>query len=237
MEEFLVQYKSEITRIVEISSALVGLFLYRKYQYSSAKYFIYFLVYLSIGDFINTYVYYIKEGIFSFLQGTIFTLNYWWSTLFWNIGAIVFFSFYYSKILNTHSFKKIIKYAGYIFLSFSIIFILFNLDKLFKQNFPIISIFGAIIVMLCSVFYFIETLLSDKLLTFYKSLNFYISVSIFIWWLITTPLVFYDIYNVQRDWNFIFLRWQIYLFANIVMYSTFTFALIFCKPEIENDTY
>jgi hypothetical protein len=234
LEGFFVQYKSEITRFVEISAALTGLLLYRKYQYSSVKYFIYFLIYLSIGDFINTYVYYIKDGVFSFLKGTVLTLNYWWSTLFWNIGAIMFFSFYYSKILKTKKFKKIIKYLGNLFLAFSIMIILFNWDKFFKQNFPSISIFGTIIIMLCSVFYFIETLLSDKILSFYKSLNFYISAAIFIWWLITTPLVFYDIYNAQRDWNFIFLRWQIYLFANIVMYSTFTFALIFCKPDEDN---
>jgi hypothetical protein len=48
-------------------------------------------------------------------------------------------------------------------------------------------------------------------------------------------LVFYDIYNTNGDWNFIFLKWQIYLSANVFMYLTFTFALIFCKPDIKND--
>ena len=91
--------------------------------------------------------------------------------------------------------------------------------------------FGALIILLCTIFYFIEILQSEKILIFYKSLNFYISAAIFIWWLIVTPIVFYDIYMSNSDWNFIFLRWQIYLFANIIMYLTFTFALIWYKPE------
>ena len=113
----------------------------------------------------------------------------------------------------------------------------------FTSFFPIISVLGAIIIFLCTVFYFIETLESDNILSFYKSLNFYISAAIFIWWLIITPIVFYDNYTTyqidifQRDWDYIKIRRLIYLFANICMYLIFTFALIFCTPEIENDTY
>ena len=115
--------------------------------------------------------------------------------------------------------------------------ILFNWDAYFYRFFPIISISGAVVIFLCTVFYFIETLNSNRILTFYKTINFYISAAIFIWWLIITPLVFYDVYftyeigNPNRDWSFLFLRWQIYMFANIVMYITFTLALIWCKPQ------
>ncbi len=152
--------------------------------------------------------------------------------MYWKIGAILFFSFYYYRYLINKSFKRIVKYSGYSFLVFSIIYILFNWDDYFIVFFPIIDILGAIIIFLCTAFYFFEILNSEKILTFYTSINFYISAAIFIWWLIITPLVFYDIYNSHYDWNFIFLKWQIYLFANIVMYLTFTFALIFCKPEV-----
>ena len=75
------------------------------------------------------------------------------------------------------------------------------------------------------------------MLIFYKSINFYISVAIFIWWFIITPIVFYDNYSAykvgvyERDWAYIELRRYIYIFSNIFMYSTFVFALIFCEPE------
>ncbi|MWW23682.1 hypothetical protein [Algibacter lectus] len=232
MEEFLLTYKFLITTGVESLAAVTGLFLFKKYKSTAAKFFIYFLVYLTLCDFLANYPRYVKDGgLFSFLQGTVFVKNYWWGTLFWKIGAIMFFAFYYNRILKTTSFKKILKVSAFSFLLFSIGCILLNWDDYFIMSFPSISVFGAFIIFLCTVCYFIEVLKSDKILTFYKSLNFYISFAIFIWWLIITPIVFYDVYMSRLDWNFIFLRWQIYLIANITMYLTFTFALIWCKPE------
>ena len=234
MNEFLLEYKNILTFFIEILAAVTGLLLYKKYKLSAAKYFIWFLIYLTICDFIGGYSKHIKnEGFFFFLQGTVFEKNYWWSTLFWKIGAIIFFAFYFNRILKTKTFKIIVKFSGYLFFIFSIVYIIINFETYFLTFFPIISILGALIIFLCTVFYFIEVLQSDKILTFYKSLNFYISAAIFIWWLIITPLVFYDIYMSNQDWSFIFLRWQIYLFANVVMYLTFTFALLFCKPEVD----
>lgn len=52
---------------------------------------------------------------------------------------------------------------------------------------------------------------SETILSFYKSINFYISSTILIWWLVITPLVFFQIYFLNVDWSFIILRWQIYL--------------------------
>lgn len=232
MNDFLLEYKNTITFSVEILAAVIGLICYKKYKGTVAKYFIWFLVCLSICDFLASYVYYIKnDGFLNFLQGTVFVRNFWWSTLFWKIGAIVFFSFFYFKILTNQLFKQIVRFSGISFFVFSIVYILFNWDDYFIRFFPIISVLGAGIIFLSTVFYFIEVLTSDKILTFFRSLYFYISSTIFIWWLIITPLVFYDIYNSHSDWNFIFLKWQIYLFANIFMYLTYTFALIWCKPE------
>ena len=95
MNDFLLQYYSIITHSVELLSAVVGIILFNKYKGTSTKYFIFFLVYLSICDFLGSYTYYIaNNGIFSFLEGTLFAKNYWWYTIFWNVLAIVFFAFY-----------------------------------------------------------------------------------------------------------------------------------------------
>lgn len=232
MEDFLLKNYSLLTHSVEILAALTGIFLFKKYKITAAKYFIFFLCYLSIGDLINLYNRLIRNnGILSFLEGTVFVKNHWWSTLYWKIGAILFFVFYYNKILKTKVFKNAIKYSGFVFLTISVFYILMNWDLFFSRFFPIISIMGAIIIFMCTAFYFFEVLQSDKILTFYKSINFYISAAIFIWWLIITPIVFYDIYGEYRDIVYIHLRRHIYLFANIIMYSTFTFALIWCRPQ------
>ncbi|WP_246067715.1 hypothetical protein [Changchengzhania lutea] len=223
---------------MEFLAAVTGIFCYKKYKDTAAKYFIYFLIIIAFSDSFNYYAFYVNPNkALSFLIGTRFEKNHWWTTLYWKIGAIMFFAFYYRKILLSKVFKNIIKYASYGFLSISAIYILFYFDEFFYKFFPIISVLGAVIVFLCTVFYFLEILQSDDILTFYRSLNFYISVAIFIWWLIITPLVFYNIYftyeigNPNRDWNFVLLRRQIYLFSNIFMYLTFTYALIWCQPE------
>ncbi len=238
MEEFLKENYHILTTITESLAAVTGLLLYNKYRFTAAKYFIYFLVYLTICDFISSYSMYVHpDKIFRFLIGTIFEKNHWWSTLYWQIGAIMFFSFYYRKILKTKNFKTIIKFSGYAYLFFSLVYIILNWNAFFYKFFPVMSILGAIIILICTVFYFIEILQSDKVLTFYRSINFYISFAIFIWWLIITPIDFYDVYfaydsgSNNRDWNFVFLQLEIFLFANIFMYSTYTFALIWCKPE------
>ncbi|GGK16235.1 hypothetical protein GCM10007962_08220 [Yeosuana aromativorans] len=238
MQDFLLNNYSLLTHCFEAMAALTGLFLFNRYKYSTAKYFIYFLVYVIVGDFTNMYTWLVyPDKLLGFLMGTLIEKNYWWSTLFWRIGAIMFFAFYYRKVIKNQSFKKVIKYTSYGFLSFSVGYILLNWKAFFTSYFPIISILGAIIVFLCTVFYFIEILRSDEILTFYKSINFYISFAIFIWWLIITPIVFYDNYTsyevsvYQRDWDYIKLRRFIYLSANIFMYSTFTFALIWCRPQ------
>jgi hypothetical protein len=242
VQEFLLNNYSFLTHFVEVFSALTGIFLFNKYKNSISKYFIYFLVYLSICEAISTYTWLVfPDKILSFLVGTIIEKNYWWSTLYWKIGAIMFFAFYYNKILKNKQFKKAIKFGGLSFFVFSVIYILCHCQAFFVSFFPAISVFGAAIIFLCTALYFIEILLSDSILSFYKSLNFYISAGIFIWWLIITPIVFYDNYTAyeisvyQRDWDYIKLRRLIYLSANLFMYLTFTFALIFCKPNLEND--
>ena len=233
MNDFFLKYYNTIALSVEILAAVVGLLYYKKYKLTTAKFFIWFLVYLAVCDVLGSYVNHVENGFLNFLNGTKLARNFWWSTLYWKIGAICFFTFFFAKILINRVLRKIIIAYGLFFLLFSILYILCNWNAYFMRFFPIISVLGAVQIFLCTVFYFLETLLSDSILTFYKSINFYVSAAIFIWWLIITPLIFYDIYHSYKDWNFIFLKWQIYLFANLLMYLTFTFAIPWCKPENE----
>ncbi len=216
-------------------AVIIGLLFFNKYKRTTAIFFILFLCYVVICEFLATYTFYLDNKYLHFLKGTLLEKNFWWSTLYWKIGAILFFSFYYYKVLEFQKFRIILKYSFLIFLILALTKIILNWNDFFNRSFPLISVMGAIIIILCSIFYFIEILKSDKVLDFYKSLNFYISLAIFIWWLIITPLVFYDMYNSDKDWNFVILKWQIYLFANIFMYTTFTIGLIVSKPENSNN--
>lgn len=229
-----------MTHSLEFLAAITGFLYYKKYKNSSVKYFIYFLFFIAISDSLCLYTNYVHPGKFlNFLIGTKFEKNHWWSNVYWVIGAIMFFAFYYRKILKTQIYKQVIKVASYSFFAFSIIYIAFNWDAFFNQFFIVLDLLGAIIIFLCTILYFIEILLSDKILVFYKSMNFYISATIFIWWLIISPMSFYDVYYKYEvgksfyDQEFYNLRRLVFLFSNIFMYLTFIFAFIWCKPENE----
>lgn len=238
LEEFLFKNYTLLTHSVEAIAALTGVFFYRKYRNTSTRYFIYFLVYIILLDKSGNYTWYVHPDRFlAFLIGTVIQKNYWMFTIGWSIVSVMFFGFYYRKILENEAFKKVIKFTSYAFLFFSLSYILLHWEAFFNMFFPAIKVFGGVVVLLCTVFYFFETLQSDKVLTFYKSINFYISMALFIWFLVITPMVFFDKYTsydplvYERDWNYIRLRRMIFLSCNIFMYLTFTFALIWCKPE------
>lgn len=238
--EFFLEHYSLLTHLLEFLAAFTGLLLIKKYNSKAAKYFIYFLVVIATSDSLCYYTHYVRPGMaLEFLIGTKFAKNHWWSTLYWDVGTILFFTYFFYLILKTPVFKKVVKFLGYFYFVFSTIYILSNWEKFFVQFFEILDVFGAIIIFMCTVFYFIEILLSEEILEFYRSIYFYISAVIFIWWLIITPLGFYDIYFTYEvgknffDKAFVDLRRQIYLFVNIFMYLTYTFALIWCKPENE----
>ncbi|MEP3837741.1 MAG: hypothetical protein ABJM36_08840 [Algibacter sp.] len=245
MEDFLIENYNFLTKSVEIIAAVTGLLVYKKFKDTAARYFIFFLVYIVVLELVGGYIRYVRpDKILDFLIGTLIEKNFWLYTLCWKIGAILFFNFYYIKIIENEWFKSVLKYAGFSYLGFSIVYIIFNWEDFFQISFPVFNAIGAILVLTCSVFYLVELLHSDKVLVFYNSLNFYISIVIFIWWLITTPLTFYSLYygsvDISKpfrhpeffgDINYITLQKLIYLFSNTFMYLTYTFALLWCRPE------
>lgn len=232
MEEFFRQNYNLLTQLVIILAAVAGLYSYRKYKQTAVRYFIYFLCYVVILEWVARYPHYFKTyGKFDIIEGTIFEKNYWFYAIFWRICGTLFFLFYYRKVIKSKIYRSLLKYAGTLFLLSSAIYILIHWSAFFKSSLFFVKLFSTGVILLCVVLYFFEVLKTDKVLVFYKSLNFYISAAILIWWLIITPLMFFDIYSTTADWNFVILKWQIKLFANILMYLTFTFALLWCKPK------
>lgn len=232
MEEFLKENYFFLTTSVEILAAVTGCILLKKYKSSTAVLFIYFLVYSLLVDAVSWYYQIFQYlGLEKILNDSIFEKNYFYVTIFWGIAAPVFYCFYFYNVIQSLKVKSILKIGGFSFAMISLIILWLNNDFIYHSYIPSIQLLSTLMIILCVSCYFYDFLKSDKILYFYKSLNFYISSIILLWWLISTPLDFYELYYSTADWNFIFLKWQIFLFANIFMYSFFTFALIWCKPE------
>ncbi|WP_417237587.1 hypothetical protein [Bizionia sp.] len=234
MNEFLSQNYFLITHSVEFLAAGTGLFFYKKYKSTAVIYFIWFLVYSAILDFSMLYVRFFKTfGIYDVIEDTIFEKNYWLATIFWVIGSTIFYVFYFQKIISNPKLKTILNFTKWIFILLSILILEYNYTTLYNGNITILDVVSTLAVFFAISLYLYEILISDRILIFYQSINFYISTTVLLWWLITTPLVFYELYFSQADWNFVFLKYQIFLFANVFMYVTFTLALIFCKPQYD----
>ena len=235
-EEFLKNNFAFLNDGVIVISAVVGVLCFKKYKKTTARFFVYFLIGAALVDFFGKYPSYFAkvEGfkpLFFLIKDTVFINNYWWYTIFWTIGTSLFFSYYFRRILINKRFTQILKYASVLLVVVSLCYLFLDW-RFFMGSFVIpIIILNFIIIILSSSFYLIELLNSEQILSFYKSLNFYIAIVILIWWLITTPLAFYDMYMNTSDWNYILLKVKIILLSNIFMYLTFTFALIWCKPQ------
>lgn len=236
MSDFIKNNFLYLNEGVIILAALIGLLCLNKYKHTVVKYFIYFLVYVVIIELLGYYPSFsINYEPFSWIQnltkGTLFERNFLWYAIFWKIGSALFISFYFRLILENKFYKNIIEYWTYAFIITSISYFIFNYEVYYNSELKLIRFFGVFLILLSIVFYLIEILTSDKIVAFYKSFNFYIAAVFFIWFLIKTPLTFYQIYFSTADWNFIFLRREIILFSNMFMYLTFIFALLWCKPQ------
>lgn len=239
MSDFFVKNFSLINDIPLFIAALIGLIVYDRYKKTQVKYFIWFIIYVFLMELIGGYPgyfnkYEILADIKSLFKNTIFEKNYWWYTIFWSIANLVFIPFYFSKILIEKRHKLITKYCSVFFVLISLTVIIFNFEKFFISTYPIIKILDAVIVFVCVALYFVELLKSNHVLEFYKSIHFYIASILFIWWLVTTSTVFFEIYLNKNDPNFRKIRAFTFLFSNIFMYLSFAFALYFCKPK-ENE--
>lgn len=232
MLEFIFKHNSLITHSIEAIAAITGLLYLKKFKGTPAIAFIGILLYLFLIDTLGGYPQY--YGTFDFLEpikNSRFYKNSWWYTVFFDIIAVFLFCLFYLKVLKKKKHRLIIKYVAFVYLIVSLITIYNNFDLLFLVAFPILYVFSAIIIILCSIFYFIEIIETDAIIVFYKSIYFYISVAIFVWWLVITPLVFYDKYFILSDRDFMILKRSIYIFSNIFMYTTFVIGLIVSKPE------
>lgn len=232
MEFFLINNYSLIIKLIIIAAVIAGILSYKKFKNTPVTFFIKILIGLLIIEYVGSYpLYYNTFNFLKPIYNSIFRKNYWWFTIAYDIVVIILFSIFYQKILVSLKFKRILKYATWVFAVVSFCYAALNLEALFNQLLPVVQIFGALIILLCCILYFLELLLNNRIIYFFKSIYFYITIGIFLWWIIITPLVFFDLYFNNSDWNFIFLQWQIYLFVNFLMYTLFIIGFIVSEPE------
>ncbi|SFZ94408.1 hypothetical protein SAMN05428642_104164 [Flaviramulus basaltis] len=233
MKDLFYQLYTPVVYFLEAFAALTGILTYKKYKNTVVKYFVYFLIYTFIQDSISQiytriYLNYYVKGMGMTWLGS----NYWWYTLFWNIGSSLFYLYYFSLILKIKSHKNILKITAILLIIYAFTIIVFNFKYFIWHSFVSIDILNMLIIFLCVSFYFVKVLSSNKILEFYKSFNFYISTVILMWWLVTTPLIFYNhFYYYGIDENFKLIQYTVLFVANVFMYLSFILLLILYKSN------
>jgi len=232
MHEFLREYYSVITHSIEFLAALTGILCYKKYKFTVAKYLIFFLIYAFFVDLLGSYPEYLYDmDLYYLIEGTLIQDNYWWFTIFWFFGIVAFISYVNYNIVKKTIYKKTVKYVFYSYIILFLIYCIVNFEKVFLMLDPFIMTLSLWTIFVCVCVYLVEILQSDDVIYFYKSIYFYINSAFLFWILLLGPMVFYEIYFSTADWNYIILKYQVYLSVNVIFYLTLSIALICCEPE------
>lgn len=211
--------------ISEIIAAIFGAIYYFKYKNTSFKYLLIVLwlivIIETLGAFyIEWHIYYIDEN------GVKYNLALF--NLLYLIVYPVFYYIYYNT-LKTNKYRTMIKvfFVGFILIS------LINwafIQNFFTENSKYPDIIGSLFLTICIIFYFIELLRSEKIIRFQRSVPFWISIGLLIYYTSTIPfLVVKDSYALADG-----ARLKMFLINHILaiaMYLIFTFGFIWSKKE------
>ena len=236
METFLNKYYALINFGVVFLPAIVGLVLYKKYKGTAVKYFIWFCFFVAFIEIIGAYEIYIEKikslhFLKELISESIFENSNWWYLIFWTLGGALFYSFYYRNLISSWRLKNVIKYSAILYFLFFTFSFVKNFNEIpYSAQIPI-NIAESILIVVAVLAYFMEILRSDKILSIFSSVHFYIAAVVLLWHIIMTPLIFYEMYFNKFDMDYAIMKAMIYLSCNTLMYLTFSFALIWCKPQ------
>ncbi|CAL2077426.1 conserved membrane hypothetical protein [Tenacibaculum sp. 190524A02b] len=192
----------DITLIIQIITALISCFLYKKY---SSSFYRFLVVIIIVSAFVEVWGYY---------DGTIL--------LIWNIYTILMFVLIYllfKEILK----GKIILLICNILLFFLLLVGLFTLfdDSLFYK----LLIVGSVSTSMFSFFYLRQLLLSNEILNYKKLLPFWVSVGFLVFYLPAIP--FFTLWEYMKDRDLFFILKILIILMNLFI----IYGLLWSKKE------
>lgn len=236
MLEYLLQ-NFVLFYLLEVGAAISGIWYLNKRPHSSieTKIFVAYLWVIVFVELIGLYpsiAYFTDYKMFSFTKDSPIERNFWWYNSL-NLISIYSYSVYFTAQLKNKKIRKIFWTLTLILLLTATINLIF-FEGFFSSYSAINSIMGTVILVVLILFYYWELLKSDKLLNFYQSLSFYISVAVLIWFLVITPLFIYSKYFSLQNSEFVSFHSWILKVCNIFLYGTFIFGFLICSKRESN---
>ncbi|WP_438424282.1 hypothetical protein [Aquimarina macrocephali] len=218
--------------LFELMAAIAGSFYIRKCRGDRfSRYFVYFLwltLFVELFGTIPALIYY--GDLFPSLKGTFLEKNHWLYNIFF-IYNFSFYIYYFCLNYKTEKLKVFMKALMVAYVLGAIVNLIFS-DIYFIGISPFTYIVGTILLFVGGILYLYEILQSDKILTFYKTIPFYIAVGSVIFHLVVTPLFIYSkFYHMEKSPEFVDVRKIILNSAIIFMYTCYTIGFIVCSRK------
>ncbi len=197
---------------LELLAAIIATVHFKKYSFSTEKFFLYFLWYtfaLEVTGAILGYVFEVK--------------NIWLYNAF-TITSFLFYFYWYHTILKRKIFKNIV-------IVFSIIFTVIAIVNLVYQSWLEYHMYtliaGALFVLVLTIFHFYQLLNSDEVLIVKYKLSFWISTALLLFYMGIIPLFSLSGYIKFRGLSYLLIL----LSLNIILYGCYIIGFIWTKKK------
>ena len=184
---------------LEIVCAIVASITYKSYKHTPSKYFLHFFwltVIVETLGLIRFYDYYHPDnGFILFLNETFpkrfIENNLWLYNIFKVITYLIYLNFLY-KLIKKSGRKKITLIFIVIFLIVVLFDFGFNYEILFTEYYFWNRIAGSLLFLLSLFIFLFEVFNSNEILTFHKTLNFWLLFGALIFNLTTVPIFIFS---------------------------------------------
>ncbi|MFD1096428.1 hypothetical protein [Salegentibacter chungangensis] len=214
----------------EFCAALAGLIYLLNVRETGrwTRRFVYFLWITFFIDLSGAYVrlaYYSDYTIFGFIENTVWQRNYWLYNSY-NIFVFLFFSLFFISQLSGSKIKKVLRGVCVFYLLSAWINLIVS-GKFFTGYSAYTFLLGTLLLSVSIGFYFYQLLKSDKILSFYKDISFYIASGTLLNYLAFTPMFLYNNFAVMKTSpEFVDIYLTVLALLNFVMYGFYTLGFI-----------
>lgn len=209
---------------MELIAAVAGSIFLTKTNRENSDYkiFVRFLWSVLLIDILGGYAalaYFSNYELFGFIKGTPFVRNEWYFNIV-EVYFILVYTYLFRSQLSGRRMKYLLKWSmiGYLIIS---VLNMYLSDDFFTGDLMLNDMLGAFLIVLSVFFYFFDMMISDKVLTFYKNLFFYVAIGVTISYLVRVPISIYGAYFNERNDAFLELFYDLVRYTNIFMYSMF----------------
>lgn len=195
---------------------IISLFYYKKFNKTIYKYFIAYLFFTFIVEFLNNY----RNFYLYLTEEVLYRTNPIYNT--YAVITFVFYLLFYKSLFKNKRNKLIMNLFLLLYLLF-IPFDFFILKTDFYYDFFVNNIiFGAILLIVTLILFLIEIVNSEDIIfNIKKSFIFWISIGVLLFYIGSTPIIISSKYLEYRG-----LFQQIITGLNLIMYGSFIFGFI-----------